>query len=658
VSDSLPERPDPDQLRRRAKELRDAARAGDAAALERWARHGPRASGGVVRLAAAQLVIARELGFSSWPGLIAALDADAASRRTVSAFLNASVEGRRRQAEEILRADPGVARRSLPAASVLGDAAAVREHLAADPGAAVALDGERGWPPLLYACYSRRHQIEPDRAPALAEVVRLLLEAGADPNTNDGGRPRYRSALTGAVEVDNPLITEVLLDAGAHPDPGQPIAEAVGHRDLRCLRLLLSHGARVAGTWALGAAVFNDAPGAASLLLDALAAAGGRAAADAATEVLPDAAATASFPLVAALLDAGADPRAVDGDGVSALRLAVRAGREESAARLRVLGAAEDGTEVDRFLGACLNADRRAVGLLLADHPDLPERLTDEDRAVVHEAAAARPAETLALMLELGFPHRARRSGEEPLHTAAYHGNAAAVRVLLEAGAEVDARDERFGATALAFATVGSGERAGKPGDWIGAVRLLVEAGAARDGAWITGKPPSEEVAELLPHYGIAPDEPAEPQPAGPQPGDRDHDQGEGEAPGSLGSGVMAEIARHLETACRDLDLDLLGSLLHPRVRWTGLCTDRTQVLDWYRAALAEGIDVVVRSVEVDRDAVVVALTAARRAQGARPAPAQPLYQVYTVRDAQIVEIRGYPDRDSALTRGGDQSAV
>ena len=128
--------------------------------------------------------------------------------------------------------------------------------------------------------------------------------------------------------------------------------------------------------------------------------------------------------------------------------------------------------------------------------------------------------------------------------------------------------------------------------------------------------------------------------------------------PGSLGTGVMAEIARQLETASRDLDLDLLGSLLHPEVRWTGLCNDRTQVLDWYRAVLAEGIEASVRSVEVDRDAVVLGLTVGRPAQGARPAPPEPLYQVFTVRDAQIVEIRGYPDRDSALTRGGDPNGT
>jgi hypothetical protein len=64
-----------------------------------------------------------------------------------------------------------------------------------------------------------------------------------------------------------------------------------------------------------------------------------------------------------------------------------------------------------------------------------------------------------------------------------------------------------------------------------------------------------------------------------------------------------------------------------------------------------------VRSVEVDRDAAVLGLVVSRRAQGARPAPPHPLYQVFTVRDAQIVEIRGYPDRDRALTRGGDPAA-
>ena len=87
---SLPERPDLNQLRRQAKELREGARSGDAAALERfaaWARPGAQ---GPVSLAAAQLVIARELGFPSWPKLKAAVDADAAVRASVGENLRTS----------------------------------------------------------------------------------------------------------------------------------------------------------------------------------------------------------------------------------------------------------------------------------------------------------------------------------------------------------------------------------------------------------------------------------------------------------------------------------------------------------------------------------------------------------------------------------------
>jgi ankyrin repeat protein len=648
VPGSLPDKPNLGQLRRRAKELRDAARRGDAAALERLARHHTPPPVGVVRLATAQLVIARELGFPSWPRLVAAIGDRASSGEVVREFLAASVDGRLRRATEMLRADPGSATRSVLAASVLGDAGAVRELLAADPAAAVAIDDERGWPPLLYACYSGWHQVDPGRAAGLAEVARLLLEAGAPADTNDGGRTRLRSALRGSVELNNPEITEALLEAGANPNMGQPVAEAAGHRDLRCLRLLLAYGARVAGTWAVDAAVSYDNPGAARLLLGALSGDGGKTA-KAATEALPDAATNASDQVVAVLLEAGADPRARDGDGVPALRLAVRAGKEETATRLRAAGADEDGTEVDRFLGTCLNADRQAAERLLASHPGLLSQMTDDDRAVICDAAS-RPTGALALMLDLGFSPHDGRFAEQPLHSAAYHGNAPAVRLLLEAGAEVDALDGRFEATPLAFATVGSGEQAGQPGNWTETVQLLIDAGASREDVWVDDKPPSEEVADLLLRYGIGPGEPDR------QEAD-DQDDDLAEAHGPLGTGVMAEIARHLETACRDSDLDLLGSLLHAEARWTGLCTDRTQVLDWYRALLAEGITATVRSVQVDRDAVVLGLTVSRRAQGARPAPPQQLYQVFTVEAGQIVEIRGYPELDSALNRGSPAGA-
>jgi len=60
----LPARPDLDQLRHQARELHRAALAGEARALRRL-----RQVSGTVGLSAAQLAIAREYGFASWPQL-------------------------------------------------------------------------------------------------------------------------------------------------------------------------------------------------------------------------------------------------------------------------------------------------------------------------------------------------------------------------------------------------------------------------------------------------------------------------------------------------------------------------------------------------------------------------------------------------------------
>ena len=138
------------------------------------------------------------------------------------------------------------------------------------------------------------------------------------------------------------------------------------------------------------------------------------------------------------------------------------------------------------------------------------------------------------------------------MHSAAHAGNADMVRQLIGVGADVDGRGARFDSTPLAFATLGSGESAGQIDDWIEVVRSLVEAGASREDVWISGKAPSEEVIDLLRGYGITPDDKPELQL-----------DDQTEVPGAVGTGVMADIARDLEVAYRDLDIELLGSLLH-----------------------------------------------------------------------------------------------
>ena len=65
----LPARLDLDQLRRQARELHQAARDGDAPSLRRLGQ-----ASGVVTLSAAQLALARDYGFASWPRLKAEVE--------------------------------------------------------------------------------------------------------------------------------------------------------------------------------------------------------------------------------------------------------------------------------------------------------------------------------------------------------------------------------------------------------------------------------------------------------------------------------------------------------------------------------------------------------------------------------------------------------
>ena len=73
MSAPLPAAPSLEQLRNQAKDLLRAHRAGDGAARDRVAAHHPRPAE-PLKLSGAQLVIAREHGFGSWPRLRAYVD--------------------------------------------------------------------------------------------------------------------------------------------------------------------------------------------------------------------------------------------------------------------------------------------------------------------------------------------------------------------------------------------------------------------------------------------------------------------------------------------------------------------------------------------------------------------------------------------------------
>lgn len=95
----LPPRPNLDQYRKQAKELLAAVRASDAGARRLFRVHHPRRSGEIdasrFRLVDAQLVIAREHGFTSWTTLAAAVEAlasDAADTRASTVQLDITTD--------------------------------------------------------------------------------------------------------------------------------------------------------------------------------------------------------------------------------------------------------------------------------------------------------------------------------------------------------------------------------------------------------------------------------------------------------------------------------------------------------------------------------------------------------------------------------------
>src|SRR5579864_415786 len=142
---SLPTRPSLEQYKKQAKELLKAYRSADMETIRRVKKNHPRfeklsAPGFDVTkfaLADAQLVIAREHGFESWPKFtkrIEVINSEAAALEDpVAAFIEAAIwHGTLEAAEAILAADPEIARNSVHVAAILGDDAAVRRLIAVD----------------------------------------------------------------------------------------------------------------------------------------------------------------------------------------------------------------------------------------------------------------------------------------------------------------------------------------------------------------------------------------------------------------------------------------------------------------------------------------------------------------------------------------------
>jgi ankyrin repeat protein len=469
---TLPDDPSLEHLKKEAKRLRNAVRAGDPAALALVVEQHPKAVGaaGPFSLADAQLVTARAYGFASWARLkqhLAAIAPFLWNPRSAGAhdsiadvFLDLAclsyAEWHRSNPDKALRLlhdHPALAHADIYTAAAAGNVEAVGAAIASDPSIVSARGGRFRWEPLLYACYSRLREAAPGYS--TLEVARLLLRHGADPNAGFVYAGRYVfTALTGAFgegedgennppHPDRDALARALLDAGADPNDSQTLYNRHFNDDDGHFRMLFEYGLGqgTGGPWA--ARLGSRATSPSRLLV----------------EELWSAAKRNRLARVALLLEHGADVN-MPGvrDGRTPYEVALREGHTAMARYLLDRGATPMPISPQEELAlACVAGDRARAQALLADDPALVDRLDHPGRVeLVDRAVGANSLDGVRLIVELGIGLNGFVPGtgldRSALHSAAMGGRLEMVKLLIELGADPHLHDPTFDSTPIGWA--------------------------------------------------------------------------------------------------------------------------------------------------------------------------------------------------------------
>jgi len=440
-----------------------------------------------------------------------------------AAFIEAAVwHGTLERAEAILAAHPEIASSDIHSAAILGDDAAVRRFLELEPGNATLKGGPRGWDALTHLCFSKYLRLDRARSAGFVRAAQALLDAGANANTgwyetNHQPSPEWESALYGAAGVAHHAeLTGLLLERGADPnDEETPYHAPEGH-DNDALKVLVESGklhADSLGMMLLRKTDWHDYAGIKWLLERGVdpnrRTRWGKTALH--NAVLSDNA----LEIFEVLLDHGADPTLLADhpdrwdrsfSGRSAVAMAARRGRGDVLELFERRCCAIELQGVERLIAACARNDTAGVGSIAAREPQLVRELVAEGGKLLAEFAGTWNTAGVQHLLDLGVPVTALYDGDEyfdiakdstALHVAAWKGLPPTVRLLIERGAPVDAKDGK-GRTPLALAVKACVDSYWTHRRTPEAVRALLDAGASVRGvAFPSGYAEVDELLEM-----------------------------------------------------------------------------------------------------------------------------------------------------------------
>lgn len=418
------------------------------------------------------------------------------------------------RAEAILAAHPEVASSDIHAAAILGDDAAVRRFLALDAGNATAKGGPRGWDALTHLCFSRYLRLDRARSDGFVRAATALLDAGASANTgwieqNDQPDPEWESALYGAAGVAHHAeLTRLLLERGADPNDEEVVYHSPETRDNAALRILVETGKLTAESLALMLIRkhdWHDYEGVKFLLEQGAdpnlkRRRGWRA-------IHHAIARDNDLEIIELLLEHGANPTLRE-DSESAVAMAARRGRGDLLELFERRGIAIELHGVERLIAACARNDAAGIRAIAEREPQLVGELLAEGGKLLAEFAGTANRDGVRHLLDLAVEVGALYDGDgyfdiakdsTALHVAAWRAWPATVKLLIERGAPLDVPDGK-GRTPLALAV-----RACVDSYWTcrrspESVEALLRAGASMSGvAFPSGY---AEVDELLRSHG------------------------------------------------------------------------------------------------------------------------------------------------------------